>query len=61
MTSTDIINFLNPDMFYCIITNEWFKLGDKCMWSTSSPSLSQNDYYECIDHCPKLKHLSLTY
>lgn len=54
MTSIDIVNQLDPDVIKCIITNKWVKLNDRCQWNTSTAALSINNYWKCINHCPRI-------
>lgn len=52
MTSEDIINTLDPDMFKCFITNQWIKTNDECKWFVSYLPASHTDYLKCLN-CPR--------
>lgn len=61
MTKEDIINYLDPDMFKCLISHEWININNEynCehQWRKSkSPFKTNFSVRNCIKHCPKFLH-----
>lgn len=60
MRVDDIVNQLNPDMFRCLITNEWLNIKDSnCAWGKLSEPKGLNNFWTCVNKCPKFTDRSI--